>query len=373
MLFFGCLLLQSVAFSQDKIYQPTSTKQGTIIGINENVVAYHPTAEKTKTINIPLRTAALLFNEKGGYLIPAKLDMREDKAKQAAQSFLSQQSPYWSNDMIFKADKTVWEGNISEETKDYITIETPGGQKKETRNSIVIIIYKDGRHQIIGSLENTISLLGELRGPFAGITAASAVSAVPTVNVVQPETNNAAAVPARPLVIDDLINSATKAAVEEKATNKTRAFTNYMKILFDKNTPPDERNKTVDLTKALFVNDSAKIETSSVNRTNIRRRTIKKYLDDMLVLPYEKIEVQWTNIQYIDDLKAAPDGTFRGTVTFEQTFSGFNDGQLVYKDITKKSAEVILRGYTKTVNGEQVLKWDILLGDIGVAWTQKPI
>lgn len=378
-LFFGCLLLRLPVLSQDKIYLSTSTKQGNIIGINETVVAYHPTAEKSQTLNIPLRTAELLFNQKGGYLIPGKLNLKEEQAKQAIQSFLNQQQSYWSNDMVFKTDKTVEEGKVTDATDDYITITSAAGSKKIARNTIAIIIYKDGRHLIIGSLANTIGLLAELQGPFAGITATSVASqATPVLqsgSSDKPENGqvNAPAEAPKPLAIDDLINSATKAEFEAKAMDKTRAFTNYLKILCDKTAPPEELIKAVDLALGLFVNDNAIVEASSVNRNTTKRRRIKDYLSEVRQLPYEKIELQWTNVQYVSDLKPAPDGTFRGTVTFEQTFSGFRDGQLVYKDITKKSAEVILKGYTKVVNGQQVLKWDILLGDVGVSWTQKPL
>jgi len=365
-------------YSQDKIYLSTSTKQGKVIEITDTYISYRPTLEKSQVINLPSRNVVLLFNEKGGYLMPSKMNINEEHSKQAINAFLKQDISYWTDDRVFETDKKMTEGKITEEDNNEVKITSKTSLIKIPKKSIAIIIYKDGRHVIHGSLSATAEMLSFHQGSFAGVSSMQVNS---TVSTKEPVAAKEAAASAQivtagenppPLVIDDLISNVSKKEFEEKAMQKTRMFSNYLKILCDKSNPENELNKAVDLAVGLFVNENAVIESSSVNRSNIKRNKIRAYLTTLKLVRYDRIELEWTNVQYVNDLKLAPDGTYRGVVTFEQTFSGFRDGALVYKDITKKSAEVILKSYNKVVEGQQVSNWDILLGDVGVSWTQKP-
>jgi hypothetical protein len=129
-------------------------------------------------------------------------------------------------------------------------------------------------------------------------------------------------------------------------------------------------NKAIEMAIGLFVNEDARVETSSVTTATTKSSKIRNYLREVKMLNYDKIELEWTNVQYVTDVRLAEDNTWRGSVTFEQTFSGYRDGKLVYKDITTKKAEVVMKAYTKNVEGQRIANWEVLLSNIGVSYTK---
>ncbi|HXB05814.1 MAG TPA: hypothetical protein VNW04_01825, partial [Puia sp.] len=156
----------------------------------------------------------------------------------------------------------------------------------------------------------------------------------------------------------------------EKAEKKTVELTGYLTILCDKKATPEDLDKAVTQAMTLFINDSAAVEVSSANRNTISRRLVKDYLHHLKLIQYDKIEVKWTHVQYVSDLKPGPDGRLYGTVSFEQEFKGYKDGRLVYSDVTIKHATVILVTYQKVTEGATQRLWDVRLGDIGVVATK---
>ncbi|MEP6750492.1 MAG: hypothetical protein ABJB86_22335, partial [Bacteroidota bacterium] len=97
---------------------------------------------------------------------------------------------------------------------------------------------------------------------------------------------------------------------------------------------------------------------------------IRAYLKAIKLYNYDKVEIEWTKLQYVSNLKKAPDGNYYGTISFEQVFRGYLDGKVVYEDLTVKTGEVILKSYEKMVNGVSQDEWEVLLGDISVKTTK---
>ncbi|HLZ85880.1 MAG TPA: hypothetical protein VKQ52_01515 [Puia sp.] len=170
--------------------------------------------------------------------------------------------------------------------------------------------------------------------------------------------------------VSALLGSVSRKEFEDKAEKKTVQFTDYLKILCDKKASYEELDKAVEQAITLFVNEDAVVETSSNNRNAVLRLRIRDYLKKVKQVQYDRIEVKWTHVQYVGDLKAGPDGNLYGTVSFEQEFRGYRDGKLVYSDITVKHAIVVLKTFTKTVEGSSRRLWDVLLADIGVVATK---
>jgi hypothetical protein len=374
------VLTSQHGLGQDKIYLSTSTRQGKITAITAALVTYRPTQEKT-LFNIPLSNVVLLINDQGGYLVPAQLDFGEEQTKQAIQRFLTQNKPQYTEDRIYSIDGLQLDGNILDEDDQSVTAVINNTTKKIPKNSIVIILYKNGRHSVLGNITDAKEALVKSQnapGKPAIIAlqkedthSSKAARLDPVTNAGNQATEATDNTVAKPASFEELAGNISKKDFENKATQKTNQFSAYLKLLCDKSNPQDEMNKAIDQAVNLFVNEDATVETSSVNRTTTRRTKIRNYLRDVKMLAYDKIELEWSNVQYVNDVRQAPDGTWRGIVTFEQTFSGYRDGLLVYKDITKKSAEVVLKTYNKNIEGQQVANWDVLLSDVGVTWTQK--
>jgi hypothetical protein len=170
--------------------------------------------------------------------------------------------------------------------------------------------------------------------------------------------------------IKALLGNVPRKEFEEKAEKKTEQFTDYLKVLCDKTSSYEALDKAIDQALTLFVNDEAVVEVSSNNRNSILRLKIRDYLLKVKRIQYDKIEIKWTHVQYVSDLKLGADGNLYGTVSFEQEFRGYRDGRLVYSDVTLKHANVVLKTYTKAYEGSARKVWDVLLSDIGVVATK---
>ena len=175
---------------------------------------------------------------------------------------------------------------------------------------------------------------------------------------------------ARPLRFEDVAKNISKAEFEKKALQKTNQLNIYLKIICDKSSRYEEINKAIDQSVGLFVSENAMIETSSVNRNDVKRYKVRNYLSHIKLVNYDKIEIEWTSVQYVSDVKQGPDGNYYGVVSFEQVFRGYRDNKLIYQDVTRKNATVVLKTYEKNIEGNVKNVWDVLLSDIGVISTK---
>lgn len=367
--------LHSVA--QDKIYLASSTRQGKITAITAATVTYRPTLEKSQLVNIPLSKVILLINDYGGWLAPSQLNFEEEKSKESVNSFLTQDKPTYTEDRIYSADGLRIDGKILDEDDKSITAVVNNVTKQISKNALVAIWYRNGRHTILGTITEVKEALVKsksMSGKQAMLTMAQKedIHSSKTVKAETNITSQPATLPnnTQPESFEELAGAISKKEFTDKTSQKTNQFNIYLKLLCDKSNPQDEKNKVIEQALTLFVSDTVKVEISSLNNTDIDKPTIKNYLRKVKMLNYDKIELEWTNVQYVTDARQDPDGIWHGTVVFEQTFKGYRDGELIYKDITKKYAEVILKQYNKNIEGQKLSYWDVLLSDIGVRWTK---
>ena len=156
-----------------------------------------------------------------------------------------------------------------------------------------------------------------------------------------------------------------------KAVNKAEYLGYYLDQLCDQSLTIYDRDRAVANALQLFVHDSAWVQVSSVNQDYMITYKIKDYLERLSMLGYDQVKLLWRNVQYITKFHLGPDGNYYGTVTVEQVFQGFKDGQPIYEDITQKDVEVVLGNFTKQESGSTQQAWDVLLSDIGVEETRK--
>ncbi|MEZ4826612.1 MAG: hypothetical protein R3C61_10015 [Bacteroidia bacterium] len=156
-----------------------------------------------------------------------------------------------------------------------------------------------------------------------------------------------------------------------KALDRTRNLGQYFSIIADKSTNWQDANDAIDLAVALFVSEEASVEVSSTGSAEKKLYPIRQYLERLKLLKYERVDITWSDIAYVSDLKKGVDGNYYGIITFVQKFTGYRDGQPVYTDYTRKNIEVVLKGYTKQVGGQTRELWDVFLSDIGVVNTRR--
>ncbi|HOW24549.1 MAG TPA: hypothetical protein PK711_02675 [Bacteroidales bacterium] len=164
------------------------------------------------------------------------------------------------------------------------------------------------------------------------------------------------------------ISPERKAAIDSLALEKVRDLSKYITIVGNKETPWSEANRVIERTLELFMPGS-QMGVSSLFSDDVKYYGIREYLERLMQLNYDKVRIQWYNIQYISDLEQQPDGRFVGVITIFQRFEGITGDQLVYKDTTKKDITVYVERKQTQIGGRLIGFWDVLLGDVRVTET----
>jgi len=173
------------------------------------------------------------------------------------------------------------------------------------------------------------------------------------------------------LLSQDEISPERKQAIDSLALEKVRDLSKYISLIGDKGTEFSEANRVIDRAEELFM-EGSEIGVSSLYRDDINYYQVRKYLERLMRLNYNKVDIEWYKIQYVSDLEKQPDGTYVGVITVFQKFSGYDkEGQLVYQDVTKKDITVYVKRKETQIGGRLIGFWDVMLGDIRVKETAK--
>lgn len=155
-----------------------------------------------------------------------------------------------------------------------------------------------------------------------------------------------------------------------KAVNKAEYLNNYLSLLCNRTLDMYDKEQAKESALKLFVHDSTVVQVSSLHREEVETYHIDDYLEHLILINYDKVELLWRNVQYITKFRLAPDGNYYGTITVEQVFRGIKDGKPVYEDITQKDIEIVLGNFRKEESGVTEYAWDVFLSDIGVEETR---
>ena len=170
-------------------------------------------------------------------------------------------------------------------------------------------------------------------------------------------------------VVAQELSPERKQAVDSLALEKVRDLSKYIKIVGSKETPWSEANRVIDRAEELFAPD-AEIGVSSLSSNEVQYYKVRKYLERLMRLNYDRVEIDWYKIEYVSDLQRQPDGTYVGVITVFQTFKGFDkEGRLIYQDTTKKDITVYVKRKETQIGGRLIGFWDVLLGDMRVKET----
>ncbi|MEM9673042.1 MAG: hypothetical protein AAF992_10635, partial [Bacteroidota bacterium] len=157
---------------------------------------------------------------------------------------------------------------------------------------------------------------------------------------------------------------------ERRATMKARTFGDYLRILSDASSDELLQNDAIKEAVKLFYDEDRMVEVSSVNRETVDLYKVEDYLKHIRALNYARVELLWSKIAYINQIKRGEDGEYHGVITVEQIFRGYDsDNQLIYQDVTQKNIDIIVKPLNQVLDGKEVSKWDVFLSDIGVRST----
>lgn len=165
------------------------------------------------------------------------------------------------------------------------------------------------------------------------------------------------------------ISPERKQAIDSLALEKAKDLGKYISIIGNKDTPFSEANRVIDRAMELFA-EGSQMGVSSINRKDVKYYGIREYFQRLMALNYDRVTIEWFNIQYISDLVQQPDGRYVGVITVYQRFTGETDDGLKYVDTTKKDITVYVERKQTQIQGRVIGFWDVLLGDIRVTETK---
>jgi hypothetical protein len=163
------------------------------------------------------------------------------------------------------------------------------------------------------------------------------------------------------------------AEFSKKALQKTNEFSNYLQIITAVNSTRERSAKSINMACNLFSSEDSRVEVSNTKSPVKNKYKVRDYLSRLQFKTgqYDKIIIEYADINYASDFKKGTDGNYYAIVTFVQKFRGFIDGNVVYGDITKRNLTIVVKGYEKIIDGEAQQGWDVFLADLGVVETKK--
>ena len=341
----------------------------------------------------PRNKVALAFNANGNYLAISELAEDNAAAQQQINDFVNAPARTVSYDIIITRDSKVIKAKISYESDDAANYQTLAGEAASVnKKDVVAIIYEDGRHQMVSPVEEIAPLLAAVHNSVKDAEVAPPTPATPVAvqNEPAPAPNpEPAATNTEPAVanaepatkpakagkkskapkVKPVLNEEEYNSYSRKAIQKVEEFGNYLSVIVDKTKDSDEKDKAIEQAAKLFM-ANATIEVNSINKPGTTSKyKVLDYLTRLKLLPYSSTKIEWTDIQYVSELKQEADGNYYGLIKGQQSFIGYSeDGkEAVYSDVTQKNVRVKLQSYQKLIEGVEQANWEVLLGNVGVA------
>jgi len=172
-------------------------------------------------------------------------------------------------------------------------------------------------------------------------------------------------------IVDEInLSEADIGVFKEQTKQKVDEFQQYIITLGSKDEPSEKRNMAEKEAIKLFYK-GAQMEISMLmadGTTQKIMRPMEKYLARLKSLPYTKVVIRFYDIAYIREFTKGPDGKYYSTATIIQEFTGFNEDNIIYTDVTKKDIEIIIDLVEDTFFNEK--RWKIFLGDIKASETK---
>jgi hypothetical protein len=368
LLLIAFVLYHLTSSAQDMIYLADGTKiPGKVAEISTEKVKFKNLANP----NGPLYSrnsgnVQVAFNSAGDYLVFAQAKPLTDKEK---DNFISATPSPRSFDVLVDGDGKVMPVTITDETETDITANSKGADVKLLKSNLVFLIRKNGTHELFSSVELALPYLALDKPKISTLLTAPGATTTTKVAVV----TQAAVAPVKAAPLEGEYVTPDLALFGKRSLEKTEEFTGYLQTVASPATTREAAAKSINQACGLFLNEDARVEVSSSSSAVKAKYKIRDYLNRLQLNSgkYDKVNIEYANINYASKFKKGADGNYYGSVTFVQKFQGFVDGNLVYGDVTKRSMTIVLKHYEKAVNGETTSGWDVYLDDIGVVQTKK--
>ena len=303
------------------------------------------------------------FNETGSYLLFNPAAPFTDKEK---EEFLDRVAKPRPVNIAVDLGGKLSAFALNSETNTEITGSDNGKDIKLLKGSLAFLIRRNGNHDIFYTIDQALPFLTSDK-----LIIDSLLSHAPAAKsyAIPPSAPSAANERYEQYITPDM------AMFGRKAIEKTREFTVYLQAIAAGKTDRAAATKNITLASDLFLNQgiNSRIEVSNLKSADRNKYLIVDYLNRLMVKSgqFDKVNVEFADINYASKFAKGPDGNYYGTVSFVQKFQGFIDGNLVYGDQVQRNIVIVLKQYEKEVNGGKTTGWDVYLDDIGIMETKQ--
>ena len=355
--------------AQDRIYLFDNTElEGRVFQVDKKIQYTQAKNGKDKTYKVPKKKVGIIRYQNG--LLHAFGGGRE---RQLAFNTGGVDRIFLVSGQVLPIEL----GGIFSDHIEYVSLADPMREKISTPKSGVLALIQQGRDLVryVSVSKLVANLLRSEEIPVIAEQISESQPAVSTPEV--PVTENE---PARTSTgtqssgvsstVETGLMNIDEEEFKQKALDKTRRLSQYIGLIANKSTPIMEANQAVSQAITLFISDSSFVQVSNVKSpTKVRDFYIRQYLENVKLLKYDRVEIEWVDINYVGEVRKGPDGNYYGTITFVQKFRGIKDNRVVYEDKTMKKAEVVLKTYGKNFMGTTEELWDVFLSNIKVEHT----
>lgn len=193
-----------------------------------------------------------------------------------------------------------------------------------------------------------------------------------------------------PNLYAQVLTESEKEALQRRVKDKVDEYQFYLGQLADKqSTSLEVKNNAFNLAIKLFIGEcndyqvfntetntpqfkaAVRMETSSKNSVQKRRKRMKLYLDNLRHnKSYTQIEITDADVVRVDNIYKVGDH-YECMAYFCQKFVGYRDGRVIYSDVTTKKVSVYIEAIEIPMpDGSTQKIWNALLGDIYVVSTE---
>jgi hypothetical protein len=363
-LLIACIFLYVKTQAQDMIYLADGSKvPGKISEITKDSVKFKNLANPSGPFySYAVANLRVAFNAVGNYLVFSPVVPFTDKDRDEFINGVAKPRPL---DIAVDLTGKLSALAITSETETELSGSDNGKDVKLPKGSLDFLIRKNGSHQLFYTVDQALPYLAKDKSIIDSLLshAPAPVAAAPS------PTTDAKAPAADEYIAPDM------ALFGIKAIEKTREFTTYLQAITAVKTNRDDAVKSITLASNLFLNQglNSRVEVSSIKTPEKKKYLVSDYLNRLMVKSglFDKVNIDYADINYASKFTKGPDGNFYGTVSFVQKFEGFVDGNLVYGDQTKRYMVIVLKHYEKEINGQKTSGWDVYLDDIGIVETKK--
>lgn len=157
------------------------------------------------------------------------------------------------------------------------------------------------------------------------------------------------------------------AAKSDKSMDERNLARQYIKLALAVFIGEGEKYPYIDNNGNERMHDAVKMQTTS-NRIKNNPIPMKRYLNRLMGLPYQKVEIDTCEAVRINKkLHETSDGRYVGSAIFVQAFRAWKDGRLVIDDTDAKQVTIYVERIKLNENSSvDSYVWDVKLGDIRI-------